>query len=296
MIPAARPLVSRPVRVTSPYGLITSVGLPTGDDPHWLMGVRTEIGTCGPATVTTASCAVTGTGDLIKLDALSVRGVSAFTVYGSPTCGTPGFIDDAVKYATDALLSGEGRAVEREFWTGTAGTTPHLAANVAVTGSDGAIEQTAAVIVSGAPLTGVDPVEGLARLEEALGWCYGAEGVIHAPNSVITHWDAFSLLRRDGLKLRSPSNHIVVNGNGYPGTAPDGTGPATGLRWVYATGAVDLRRGPVETMSTANAEILDRAKNDVAVFAHRTYVITWDCCHLAIPIKIGGIAADAFGA
>jgi hypothetical protein len=256
------------------------------------MGVRFEVGTCAPATVTTASCAITGTGDKVRIDALSVRGAMPFTVYSLPVCGPPGYINDAQNYATQGLINGEGRAVEREFWTGAFGTTPHLAANAAIIGADGVIEQTAAsVVVSGGAT--VDPVEGLARLEEALGWCYGAEGVIHAPNSIVASWEAYGLLRREGGRLRSPSNHMVVSGDGYPGTGPDGSQP-TASRWVYATGAVQVRRGPVEVRGTTNAEIVDRAKNDVIVVAERTYVIDWDCCHLAILISLGGQSAGTF--
>jgi hypothetical protein len=259
------------------------------------MGVRIEVETCSPGIVTTASCAVTGTGDKIRTDALQVRGASPFTVYSLPVCSPIGYLDEARTIAQNALTYGEARAVEREFWTGALGTTPHLAANAQVTDVDGTILQTAAtVLVTGGAV--VDAVEGLARLEEALGWCYGSEGVIHAPNSVVTHWEAYGLLRHDGTRLRSPSGHIVVSGNGYPGTAPDGTAPGPGTRWVYATGAIQLRRGPIEMSATNNSEMVDRAKNDIVLVAERTYVIDWDCCHLAIQIKIGGQVPDAFNA
>jgi len=292
--PTARPLVARPTRVTSPYGLFSVAQLPTETGPHWQLGIRTEIGTCAPASVTVDSCAVTGTGSLVQVDAMSTLGATPFTVFSSPACGPVGFLDDARKYATDALTNGEQRAVEREFWTGANGTTPHLAANAQIISSDGSIEQTAAtVVVSGG--ASVDPVEGLGLLEDALGWCYGAEGVIHAPPSVVTAWVARGLIRREGTSLRSPGNHQVVMGDGYPGTGPDGSLP-TGSRWVYATGAIQLRRGPIEVRGSTSGEVVDRSKNDVVVVAERTYVVNWECCHLAIQIKIGGIAADTFGA
>lgn len=268
--------------------------MPMGDDSHWQLGIRTEIGTCAPALVTTDSCAVTGTGTLTAIDALSVMGASPFTVYSLPACSPIGYIDVAEKYATDALVNGEQRAVEREFWTGANGTNPHLAANAQILSSDGVIEQTAAtVLVSGG--ASVDPTEGLGLLEEALGWCYGAEGVIHAPPSVVTQWEARGLIRHAGASLRSPGNHQVVNGDGYPGTGPDGSMPVIS-RWVYATGALQLRRGPIEIRTSTSGQVVDRSKNDVVLVAERTYTINWECCHLAIPIKIGGIAADTFGA
>lgn len=291
--PSARPLVARPTRVTSPYGLFSVAQLPTESNSHWMLGVRTELGTCAPANVTTDSCAVTGNGTKVQVDAISTVGATPFTVYSIPACGTVGFVDDAEKYARDALINGEQRAVEREFWTGAAGTTPHLAANAQVLSSDGTIEQTVAtVVVSGG--ASVDPTEGLGLLEEALAWCYGAEGVIHAPPSVVTSWEARGLVRHVGSTLRSPGNHLIARGDGYPGTGPDGSMPAIS-RWVYATGAVQLRRGDIEVKASTSAQVVDRSKNDVILVAERTYVIDWECCHLAIPIKIGGIAADSSG-
>lgn len=291
--PSARMLVPRPTRITSPYGLFSVAQLPTESDGHWQLGVRTEIGTCLPSGVTTDSCAVTGTGNKVQIDAMSTLGATPFTVYSIPACSTVGFVDEARKYATDALINGEQRAVEREFWSGAAGTTPHLAANTQIISADGSIEQSAATtVVSGG--ASVDPVEGLGLLEEALGWCYGAEGVIHAPPSVVTSWEARGLVRRVGSSLRSPGNHLIARGDGYPGTGPDGSMPATS-RWVYATGAVQLRRGPIEVRGSSSGEVVDRSKNDVVLVAERTYVINWECCHLAIPIKIGGIAADTSG-
>lgn len=292
--PTARPLVTRPTRVASPYGLFSVAQLPTENGGHWQLGVRTEVATCAPSGVTTDSCAVTGTGIKVQIDAMSTLGATPFTVYSIPTCSTVGFMDLARQYATDALISGEQRAVEREFWTGANGTTPHLAANAQILSSDGTVEQSAAtVVVSGG--ASVDPTEAMALLEDALGWCYGAEGVLHAPPSVVAHWQARGLVRREGSSLRSPANHQIVSGAGYPGTGPDGSLPAVS-RWVYATGAVQLRRGPIEVRGSSSGEVVDRSKNDVMYVAERTYVINWECCHLAIPVKIGGIAADTFGA
>jgi hypothetical protein len=42
-------------------------------------------------------------------------------------------------------------------------------------------------------------------------------------------------------------------------------------------------------------EALDRARNDVVLVAERTYVIGWDCCHFAVPVRLGGIPTGAVG-
>lgn len=292
VIAAARLLVAPPSRTPLPYGLLSVAQTPTETDDHWQLGVRFELDTCTEAGITTESCPATGGIDKPFTDSVGLRGGIPFTVYTLPVCSAVGFIDEAEARAVGALTSGEARAVEREFWTGAFGTTPHLAENVGVTGTDGVVEQTAAeVLVTGA----VDVVEGIARIEEALGACYGNEGVIHVPPSVLTHMKSEFLVERDGTRLRSPSGHLIAAGAGYPGTAPDGTDPPTGVRWIYATGAVQVRRTGIQVLASTNREVLNRFKNDVVLVAERTYVIDWDCCHLALPINIGGITAGAFG-
>lgn len=290
-ITTARLEVAPPVRTPLPYGLLSVAQTPTAASSHWELGVEFEPYTCSRADITLESCPASGGVDKTPRDVLNLRGSNPFTVYSMAQCSSVGFIDRADALATAVLTAGEARAVEREFWTGEHGVTPHLAEDTAVVGADGEVEQSAAtVLVSG----GVDVVEGIGRLEEALGDCYGNEGVIHVSPAVLTHMQAWNLVTKDGARLRSPSGHLIAAGAGYPGTAPDGSGPPSGLRWAYATGAVFVFRSAV-TLITGNAETLNRAKNDVARIAERTYVVGWDCCHFALPISIGGTVAGQFG-
>lgn len=290
---ATRLPVAPPARTPLPYGLMSAAQVVDETDVHWRNGIWFEAGACGRSNITTQSCAATGGAQKAATTVLTLYASNPFTVYTLPICSSVGMLpDEAERRAVGALTSGEARAVERELWTGEFGTNPHLAANSPVVGSDGSIEQTAAtVIVTGA----VDVVEGLALMEEALGSCYGNEGVIHVPPSVLTHMSAWTLFTKDGPRLRTSLGHLVAAGAGYPGTAPDGSGPASGVRWIYGTGAVVLRRTAVETFSRVPSEILDRSKNNVVFVAERTYVIGWECCHLAIPINIGGITSGAVG-
>lgn len=287
-----RSIVAPPTRVTLPYSLLTASQLIDETDVHWRGGVLLEVDTCSTAGITTETCAATGGVDKPETNSFSIYGGVPFTVYTRPLCSTVAYIESAQTRAVNALIQGENRAVEREFWTGEHGITPHLAEDTAVvTALDNATEQTAAtVLVTGA----VDPVEGLARLEEALGECYGSEGVIHVPPSVNTHLVRNSVVQRDGLRLRSPSNHLIAVGAGYPGTSPAGAEPATGVRWIYATGAVQVRRSAIEVKASLAREIVNRQKNDVVLVAERTYVITWECCHFAIPVSIGGEVSGAY--
>lgn len=163
-----RMLVAPPTRVPLPYGLLNAAEPQEDADAHWQLGIRFQPVPCGPAGVTLEPCpSVTGGPSLAATSVgIVTRGASSFTVYAWIDCSTVGFIDEAQSMASAMLTAGEGRAVEREFWTGEFGTTPHLAEDTAVTGTDGSVEQTAAVVVTGAPL---DVVEAVGSLEDALG-------------------------------------------------------------------------------------------------------------------------------
>jgi hypothetical protein len=289
---AARLEVAPPVRTPLPYGLMSVAQTRDTTDPHWQLGIEFEPYTCSRADITFESCPASGGFDKTPRDVLGLSAANPFTVYTMAQCSTSGFVERSRELASAVLTAGEARAVEREFWTGENGLTPHLAENTAVTGGDGEAEQSAAsVIVTGA----VDVVEGVARIEEALGNCYGNEGVIHVPLSVLTHMQAHTLVTRDGPRLRTASGHLVAAGAGYPGTAPDGSAPADGVRWIYATGAVLLYRSAVTFVGTTTADVLNRTKNTVAQIAERTYVIGWDCCHFGLPINIGGVTSGVAG-
>jgi hypothetical protein len=218
-----------------------------------------------------------------------------FTVYTMPVCAPVGNYADYQQRVTNTLVAGEARAVEREFWTGAHGTMPHLAASAAVTGSGfdgGVIVQTAASILTGGP---VDVVEAMSMLEQALATCYGNEGVIHVPPLAVAQLMHKGIVRVDGTRLRSPMGHLVAAGAGYPGTSPDGVAPSVNGWWLYATGAVTMRRTQVEVTSTA-AQAVDRAKNDMWLVAERTYVLGWDCCHFAVQARLGGDVSGTAGA
>lgn len=292
-ISAARLLVEAPNRAPLRFGLMSVAQTPEDPDQvHTRLGVRFEPFTCDPAEVTCQPCPDNSPADKIATEAKTLRGAMPFSLYTRPVCSSVGFAEEAQRIAEQALLRGEGRALESVFWTGETVTgcpvvTPHLAADTAVEDDTGpndvqpVEEQTAAeVLVTGGP------VEALARVEEALGDCYGNEGVIHVPPSVLTWFQRYRLVERDGPRLRSPSGHLIAAGAGYPGTGPDGSDPPSGTRWIYATGAIVLRRGPVNLIPTSVESALDRSKNDIGYIAERTYVVGWDCCHFAANVCI----------
>jgi hypothetical protein len=273
------------------------VGTPATPDLHWQNGIDfipeicAEAGTtldgCPSGDTVTKTPIVTGVGDL---------GAQPFTVYSWIRCSPVGFSQAEVEArARNGLTRGEARAVERIFWTGktTLGALdvyPHLAANTALFES-GIQLQTAATTITGNVL---DVVEGMGMLEGELALCYGGEGVIHVPRSLLAALSSLGLIRQDGMRLRTMGGMNVAAYSSNNRRGPDGTTPAGGITWIYGTGAVDMRRTDIE-FTSSYAQSIDRSENSLVLVAERTYVIGWDCCHLAVRVSLGGEITGATG-
>lgn len=285
---SGRNFVRAPARTSLLYGLESVAQVLPDGDAHWRLGVRTDVDPCGTANVATETCPATGApATKTATGPMTTRTSNPFTVYSMPVCSTVGRTSEWEDIVKRGLLAGEWRAVEREFWTGDAGTIPHLAEDTAVTGigfDANVVEQSAATVVTGGP---VGVTYGLALLEEALGSCYGAEGVIHVPPAVLTVMKGAGLIIVDGNRLRTPNGHLIAAGAGYPGTSPAGGAATPGTRWIYATGAVWITRSDIDVTGTVG-QAVDRAKNTLWLVAERTYLLGWDCCHLAMQVSISG--------
>lgn len=282
------------------YGLLSAAQPANEGDTHWKLGVTYEA-LCPNTSVTYDPCfAVTGSGAVAQPPAktgtasLTKRGATAFTVYAEVDCSTVGQWDRAESVVRDALNRSEAAQVESAFWTGRANggaqvVFPHLAANTQLLDPDGSgvLLQSAAVSVTGTG-AGEDVVEALGRLEDALGACYDGLGVIHVPVALGAALAHSNLLVKQGQRLYTPAGNIVSLGAGYGKTGPDGSNPAPGSTWMYATGAVFYFRGDVRVYANRE-ESLDRNVNTLKMIAERTYVIGWDCCHFAVQTSLGGI-------
>ncbi len=299
-----RRLVAPPTFTPAGYGLLSVAELADDTaDPHWRNGVEYQPVYCGTALNTAAVCVTGGLDKPALPGGRPIRAADPFAVYAWLNCAPVGYTPQEWQALTvQALTNNETAAVEAAFWTGavSGGTLyPHLAANAAVTeGASGATQvvtlQTAAqILVTG---TGtVDIVEGIGLLEGAIGACYGGVPVLHVPRAAVAAMAAWGLVIRDGPRLRTPTGALVAAGIGYPGTSPSGQAPAPGTAWLYATGAVKYWRGPVETTGVNPAEWLGRARNEQVLIAERTYVIGWDCCHVAVPVSLGGQITGTVG-
>jgi len=295
--------VKAPTVTPLPYGLMSVVQMPTDDvdKTHWRNGVQYQPDACEVALSTTAQCpVVTGYGKVATTEGVQTKGAQPFTVYASISCTPVGnYWEEAEARVIAALTNGEARAVEDVFWTGgidapsDTSIYPHLAANAAVYDDSGNVllQPAATVIVTGA----VDIVEAVGLLETNLASCYGGVGVIHAPRAALAHMAANHLIEKSGQTIRTVGGTPVAFGAGYPGTSPAGATPASGTAWLYATGAISLRRSdPVITSNRVQG--LDRSVNTLQLYAERTYAIGWDCCLLAIPVSLGGVVSGTANA
>ncbi len=286
----ARQIVDPPAFATLPYGLWSAAQHPT-PPAHWQQGI-TWIERCPTGGTTYDECvSVTGTGEPPAPDAKAdnvdqtYRGATPFTVYARFDCSPIG-VAGAENVARDALARVEQQQVEAAFWTGIAGgqalVFPHLAGDTEVLDSQGIVLQT----VASECVTGVDVVRGLGELEQCLADCYAGQGLIHIPRSALPTFAAWNLVREVDGRLLTPAGNVVVVGGGYTGSSPAGGAPAAGTTWIYATGTVFGYRSE-EVFFTRLGESLDRAENTIAMLAERTYLLGFECCHLAALINLG---------
>lgn len=287
---AARQLVELPAAFTPlPYGLWDSIQHPAPGGAHWQQGI-TWIERCPTGDTTYDEClAVTGTGAPPEPPAKTAnvdqtfRGALPFTVYAEFQCSPVG-IPEAESIASDALTRVEQQQVEAAFWTGAAGgqpvVFPHLAADTEVLDGDIMLQPVASAVV-----TGADVVHALGVLEQELADCYAGQGLIHVPRVALPTLAAWNLVREVDGRLLTTAGNVVVVGDGYTGTGPDGTTPAAGTTWIYATGAGWGYRSDVYVSRLRDS--LDRSSNTISMLAERTYTVGFECCLLAAHIVLG---------
>ena len=294
----ARQIIDGPGFVALPNSLWDAAQHPSSSGPHWQQGVTWEEWCGGGGTAMDECLAVTGTGgapapqtSLTGNVTQTNRGATAFTVYTEFDCSPVGQ-GEVVDQAEAALLRSEAYQVSRAFWTGTAGATaggaattvwPHLAANTVLNDTQGIRLQTAASpLVTG----GDDAAVVLGELEAGLAACYGGEGVIHVPYTALPSLASQRLVTAgDDGRLRTPAGNLVVAGQGYTGSGPDGSAPAAGTSWIYATGALFGYRSDVFVRQFPDT--FDRSENTVRAMASRTYLLGFECCHLAALLNLG---------
>jgi hypothetical protein len=271
-VPTCPPMyVDAPAVTPYLYGLFSVAQMPVDADEHWQCGVEYEPQACGPAKTWADPCdddPLNPQAPKAADEGVALVTGSPFVVYAGFNCHLVGRSEaDVQARAAQALALGEQRAVEQAYWTGEAGNYPLLA-------------DPAAVVLGGGA---VSPIAALGALEGYLGSNYGGIGVIHTPRAVVAWLSREGVLSRDRDRLVTDLGTWVAAGGGYAvNTGPDGTPAAAGTAWMYATGAVVVRRSPVWLNPDSVAQALDRTSNLVHLLAERTYVITHECILAAV--------------
>lgn len=190
------------------------------------------------------------------------------TVYAGVECSTFGLpYQEAVRHVRAALELGEQQAVESAFWR------YHLASRaVDLTPAEGA----------------VSVAQGVAALEGCLAESYGGVGTLHVPAGVAALLGCCNVVYRDGDSLRSLAGNCVIVGSGYSAanSGPDGTPAPPGEAWLYISGPVVVRRGPIDIIPDQSGASIDRRFNDRRVLAERTYVPATTCVVCAVRVTV----------
>jgi hypothetical protein len=196
-------------------------------------------------------------------------GGSPFVEYLGVQCGLVGrTLEEYSTIVRRALDLCEQRAVEHTFWTGDMGNDPHLADNTAPD----------AAVVLNPGLTAVPLLEGISRLEEALGDNYCGVGVLHAPRTIAPY--ASNLLQAIGTpkQLTTVLGTRWAFGAGYSvNTGPTGVEAPDGEAWIYGTAGVQIYRSDMWLQPDVLEQAFRTRTNFVELLAERAILITMDC-------------------
>lgn len=282
----------------SEFGLASVVNWVTGP-AHWGGGVQYEED-CAEVNVTASPC-ISGAPEIAAKAVTwthNTRGARAFDIFAEADCSPGGsdWWDTAQSKVLTALAQAGPTQMEATFWTGAVDNPPLLNyPNLVSTGvvwdsTHRIVLQPAATIISGTvPL---DVVEGLGRLEAALGAQYDGQGVIHVPKILGPALSAQHLVYEENGKLYTYCHNLVAVGNGYPSNVGPGfTTPPTGTTWMFATGPIFGLKGAPRTFTRESS--FDRSVNTLKMIAEQKILLGYKCGLAAVLVTTGGeVAGD----
>jgi hypothetical protein len=258
------------------YGLY-SVAAPTDTaDPRSGNGGQWPAVGCGVAQAFPIDCPPTvAPASLVSEDGLPWVSQFPFGVVAGVRCKPVGTTVAEMQTAARAILRlSEQHAVEKALWRG--GVWPD-----AVTAEAGFLAQDPTILSA----TPVSPKAAVGLLEDGLVQLSGGVGVIHAPRLALGVIASDWPLRQSGGRLLTLLDTPVALGGGYDGSGPDGTRVA-GQAWLYATGPVQITRGPVQDLPSDARLAVDRSTNDALIMATRTVSAGYACGVLGVPVTL----------
>lgn len=255
--------VPNPTQRTLRYGLFTVANGPLELPAHGADNGITWIGAhCGEALGYEVQCLDSLLEKGPFTDGLDMVEAIPFVVTAGFTCASVGLSTAEREALTLAKLQSlEQAAVERIFSEGTDGASPSLANN------------TPAATALGAS---VGMIQAFSALEEEFYDQYGFPGTIHLPHAASAIAEAAQVMSlQNGIWTTAAGSQVSI-GN-YSGLSPAGAAPAASATWIYITPPVTVWRDSDVFVTPVDAA-LDRATNQITMFAEREYVVAYDPC------------------
>lgn len=193
---------------------------------------------------------------------------ASFTIYETLECTSRSIgveYDYWASLTVAALRAVESKLIEEEFAKGLkVPTNPHLALSADVPTGGGTAQAVVAAV-------------SLLEQEAAVT---GAAHLVHMDPATSIKASSQQLLEHDGAGcyLGGTGSRVVV-GQGYIDAEPDGESPATATKsWIWATGPVEIRRGPIRVNPPSVREAMNTIvnNNDITLRAERDVVVSWD--------------------
>lgn len=190
-----------------------------------------------------------------------------FDIQASVKVSTMGTQPDEIQEAAEsALILVTQKALEIEFWDGTA-TKLNTEDN-----DNRYLAHASSIDVTPTPGTAIKPRYGQAVLEQAIASSpLGGVGLIHATRDVAS----VLKVKADGDVLRTNLGTPLVAGTGYSKKGPTGVDAPAGQAWMYATGPVSVHLGQTHIIPEKLTEAVDTRINTVEYFVSRPAAITW---------------------
>jgi hypothetical protein len=255
-----------PLPVAPPHSLVNTPGVVVDrDGGRWLNGVNIY-----PYPIDTPSlwepCASdAGEGTFrTKAEPVEQPGnprFDSFVVYIPIMCSAigmgPDMVDEFAGRAEAVLEATLSMGIESALAAGVVGSTNSFFGDGNVTVLNGGVA--------------TSPRVSFQLLEEAIG-ATGRQGMIHATPAVIGGVPSLSF-PEGGMVTNNGTR--VVSGDGYQGVdTPFLAAPAANQDWIFATGPVEVRLGPL--VITDLRETLERDTNTLVFRAERYVLASWD--------------------
>lgn len=192
-----------------------------------------------------------------------------FATYGGIVCSSVGLDQAEMERQVEKVFeAGESTAVERALLeTRFRVSSGNWAAPTDLTPTAGPVK----------------PVVGVGLLEGYASSVYVGTPTIHMPITVASMLLGVNGVELNESVLRTRLNSKIAAGAGYdfPNYGPDGTQPAAGELWLYATGEVAVQRG-----NAIVRQVMAHSDNEVFVLAERGYVAAVDCFTAAVRVSV----------